>query len=404
MTGRFAVKRLVAVEIRPEKSHQHEFHAGQLRRELGFDAETTHGVIRFLIYLDDESEPVLDESQYTLYDARADNPSRSEWHLYYTSRQLSAHVRPGDLLVLYRPSEGRDLHGVVTRAGSRREERLLDALMLRDRSVLREFRFVDPGDATGAASQEIATALAAGGDIEEVAVGAYPVSAHPLLHRAIAEQALPLTREMAEAAQEFVVGQLAETDPDQHLARALEAETQLFITIEEALNRERLERLRSEKAPLRVVLDWAMGVHQARRSRRGQSLQRHFQKILELRHVPFSPQCTTEPGETPDFVVPGCDAYHEPTYPSDRLRMVACKSTSKERWRQVLNEAERIPEKYLLTLDQGLTSQVVRQMRAARLRPFLPRSVVDTAYSALPEREELGTVAMLLDELDRAVG
>ena len=82
--------------------------------------------------------------------------------------------------------------------------------------------------------------------------------------------------------------------------------------------------------------------------------------------------------------------------------MVACKSTSKERWRQILNEASRIETKHLLTLDQALTPRTVQQMRAAKLHPHLPRSLIRSAYEGTEAQPLLGDVAALLDELEAA--
>jgi hypothetical protein len=82
--------------------------------------------------------------------------------------------------------------------------------------------------------------------------------------------------------------------------------------------------------------------------------------------------------------------------------MVACKSTVKERWRQVLNEATRIDEKYFLTLDSALSDDTIKSMNSSRIRPFLPRSVLDTYYATRPTRSQLWTVAELVAEL-RAV-
>ena len=403
MTGRFAVKRLVAVEIQPDRSHQHEFHGGKLRTGLGLGDKTTRGLLRLLIFTDDAGEPVLDEGEYTLYDARSRHPKRSEWHLYYRTRELPRLAKPHDLLVLYRAESNSALHGVVLPAGSGREKRLLDALRLRDEDVLREFRLVDAPHSSDRVAHGVGAALTLGLERTSASAIEYPTAEHALVARAVSEHALPLTRELADAAADVVGAQLARQDPDQYLYEALEAETDLFFRIEDALGRSRLDELVAANAPLGAVLDWAMSTHQARRARRGLSLQLHFQKILERWGLRFSAQCRTEAGETPDFVVPGCAAYHDPTYPADRLRMVACKSTSKERWRQVLNEADRIQEKYLLTLDAQLTGPVIIQMTAARLRPFLPAPVIRSSYGAIPERRYLGTVTSLLEELEAAI-
>ena len=82
MPLRIAVKRLSAVETDPDRSHQHEFHATRLRRELELPNERLSGALSVLIFGADGEPPTLDESAFTLYDAREGNPARAaEWCL-----------------------------------------------------------------------------------------------------------------------------------------------------------------------------------------------------------------------------------------------------------------------------------------------------------------------------------
>jgi hypothetical protein len=82
--------------------------------------------------------------------------------------------------------------------------------------------------------------------------------------------------------------------------------------------------------------------------------------------------------------------------------MVACKSTSRERWRQVLNEAARIPEKYLLTVDTGISHATIDAMQRAALRVFLPAPIITAFYA--DNAGSIGTVSELLTELRQAIG
>lgn len=61
--------------------------------------------------------------------------------------------------------------------------------------------------------------------------------------------------------------------------------------------------------------------------------------------------------------------------------MLAAKSTLKERWRQVLPEADRIPAKHLVTLEPGITTSQTDQMRTAGLQLVLPFAL-HASYSA----------------------
>jgi hypothetical protein len=227
----------------------------------------------------------------------------------------------------------------------------------------------------------------------------YPATDHVLFHRSIGEARLPSTLEMAAAAEDITAGRgVSVADPDAYLHAALEAETDLYFAIEEAVQRVRLDSLLARGPGLTDVIDFAMSIQQSRRSRRGQSLQNHFAAILRAERLRFSEQCATERGETPDFIFPGCVEYHDPEYPDESLRMVACKTTAKERWRQVLHEAERIPEKYLVTVDPGLSRATVEAMQRAGVVVFLPRPSIDTAYGGTLAQQFL-TIRDLVDRL-----
>jgi EcoRII C terminal len=398
MPLRLAVKRLSAVETDPARSHQHEFHAGRLRGELELPDERLSGTLSALIFGADGESPAFDESAFTLYDARQENPDRAaEWRLFYASRLIPEAAEEGDLLILYR--YGEDLRALVVRAGTRVERDLLEALSLGDAALRTQFAYLDVPTPDEREAREVAGQLT----LPEATQTLYEVTDHALFHRAIGEGRLPSTAEMADAAASIAFDRGSRVaDPDAYLFAALAAESDLYFAIEDGVQQVRLTKLLSEGPGLTDIIDFSMSIQQSRRSRRGQSLQNHFATILVAEGIPFTAQCTTEGGETPDFVVPGCRQYHDPEYPDDGLRMVACKSTAKERWRQVLHEAERVPDKYLLTVDPGLTGSTIEAMLHAGVVPFLPQAVIDTAYKGHDASDSLASVANLIERLQVA--
>lgn len=400
MVLRIAVKRLSAVETDPDRSHQHEFHAGNLRRELELGEEPVSGRLSTLIFAEGATSPVVDEATFTLYDARASNPARAaEWRLFYSSEAIPRLARPGDLLLIYR--QGLALHALIAQHGSRVERDLLEALSVGDDAVRERFSFLDASTPDEREARSVASQLSLPTPVQPASH--YEVADHALFRRAVHEGRLPATQEMATAAGEIVaVRGTVPVDPDDFLITALEAETELYFGIETEVQTTRLAALLATTPSITDVIDFALAVQQSRRSRRGQSLQNHFARVLDMQRIPYSAQCKAEEAETPDFVVPGCDQYHDATYPAGKLRMVACKSTAKERWRQVLHEAARIPDKYLLTLDPDLTEPTIRAMGAARVRAFLPRQLLRGVYSNHPAVNLLGSVGDLVVEL-RAV-
>jgi hypothetical protein len=59
--------------------------------------------------------------------------------------------------------------------------------------------------------------------------------------------------------------------------------------------------------------------------------------------------------------------------------MLATKTTCKDRWRQILNEADRIPTKHLLTLQEGVSDAQFREMQSAGVQLVVPAPVM-TSY------------------------
>ena len=58
--------------------------------------------------------------------------------------------------------------------------------------------------------------------------------------------------------------------------------------------------------------------------------------------------------------------------------MLGAKSTLKDRWRQVLSEALRIPEKHLLTLEPGISENQTDEMQAKKLQLVVPKRLHNT--------------------------
>lgn len=75
----------------------------------------------------------------------------------------------------------------------------------------------------------------------------------------------------------------------------------------------------------------------------------------------------------PDVVIPDEAAYHNNDYPLDKLFIVGVKTTCKDRWRQVLNEGKRVPEKHILTIQQGISTNQLNEMHAANVTLVVPK-------------------------------
>lgn len=111
----------------------------------------------------------------------------------------------------------------------------------------------------------------------------------------------------------------------------------------------------------------------------------------------FSHQPVSETGKKPDFLFPSQAAYQMKDFPAAQLRMLAVKTTRKDRWRQILNEADRIPTKHLLTLQEGVSENQFREMTEAGVRLVIPKKIIDTFPSTV--RGHLQTLESFIGDI-----
>lgn len=81
------------------------------------------------------------------------------------------------------------------------------------------------------------------------------------------------------------------------------------------------------------------------------------------------------------------------------LTMLGAKSSCKDRWRQVLAEAAKIPRKHLLTLEPGITESQTAQMEASGLQLVVPQAIQATYTAA--QQGWLWSVAGFIEEVRR---
>ena len=187
-------------------------------------------------------------------------------------------------------------------------------------------------------------------------------------------------------------------DVDTRLTGRRVCEESLFYSIEHARE---FPQVRAGYESMAAFVKHAQSVLQRRKSRSGRSLELQVRHILreedmvEDRHFSFQP--VSERNRKPDFLFPSAAAYHDPNFPQQRLRMLAVKNTLKDRWRQVLEEADRIGTKHLLTLQEGISERQFREIEQAGVRLVVPRSLQEK-YRA-PLRSSLMTLESFLGEV-----
>ena len=157
--------------------------------------------------------------------------------------------------------------------------------------------------------------------------------------------------------------------PDKALKHWLDTETDLFYLLEDKIYRPLYS------TPFESIKAFAKAANEVlnrRKSRAGKSLEHHLSRVFTASKLKFEEQCITEDNKKPDFIFPGYEEYHNLLFPGEDLYFLGAKTTCKDRWRQVLNEADRIDVKYLFTLQPGISSNQLLEMRHENLHLVVP--------------------------------
>lgn len=166
-------------------------------------------------------------------------------------------------------------------------------------------------------------------------------------------------------------------DPDGRLMLRRNCEYEIFRSVEETVE---MPWIKKGFGNLDDFIAKAQTILQRRKVRAGRSLELHMREILLEEHlqegVAFSHQPESEPGKKPDFLFPSEQAYKNPDTAQEKLRMLAVKTTCKDRWRQIISEADRITNKHLLTLQEGISENQFREMVSKNVQLVVPEKII----------------------------
>ena len=189
-------------------------------------------------------------------------------------------------------------------------------------------------------------------------------------------------------------------NPDQRLMRRRECEQELYESIEHAFYFPKISQGFENMKEFREV---ANSVLQRRKARSGRSLELHLREIFVeeglQEDVNFSYNKESDPGRRPDFLFPSADAYRNQDVPRERFRMLAVKTTCKDRWRQILNEAKYIPQKHLLTLQEGISPNQFREMQESHVSLVVPKKLIPKYKKEL--RPQIQTLESFIGDVHR---
>ena len=187
----------------------------------------------------------------------------------------------------------------------------------------------------------------------------------------------PSTEELCNAAQNLIIElkRFKETDIlpncDNLIKDWHDADYRIFEGIEERLYQPYIKEPIGE---LNRLLRLSKVITNRRKSRAGLSLEHHLSRIFDAGSFIYEMHAKTELNKKPDFLFPNSISYHDFNFNSDKLIMLGAKTTCKDRWRQVLSEADRIENKYLFTLQPGVSTEQLKEMASYHLTLVVPHS------------------------------
>ncbi|MGQ9807620.1 MAG: type II restriction endonuclease [Armatimonadota bacterium] len=178
-------------------------------------------------------------------------------------------------------------------------------------------------------------------------------------------------------------------NPDHLLIRLRDVEYELFKRIERTMW---LPRVRRGFHSVEEFIETAQSVLQRRKARAGKSLEHHVDFLLSARNVPHEVQPDLQ--GRPDVIIPSASAYLDPQQRS-RTALLAIKTSCRDRWRQVLQEAPGTGGRYLLTLQPGITRAQVEEILSAGIKLVVPKPLHSCYEKAV--RTRLLSVRNFLD-------
>ena len=346
-----------------------------------------------------EQEGFTAQGRATHYDARKNQPDRPpEWRLYYRANPVTEAMQEGDALFLALAND-QQLYFIIAPGDSTSERQLswLFGLQPEGRAfVSREVAGNEPE--LDFAARFILDEI--GIEFEEPDAGRLDQIIAPF------GTEFPNTAELSHLARRTLPEVRAEDDPDGALVAWLDHEEALFRRLERRIVAARLREGfagGNRATDVDGFLHFSLSVQNRRKSRMGQSLEHHLEAIFRACRIEHVRGVVTENGQRPDFLFPSVEAYRnapEAGHPS--LTMLGAKSSCKDRWRQVLAEAAKIPRKHLLTLEPGISEQQTTQMANSNLQLVVPKPIQES-YTAI-QRAWLWNLAEFIRDVEARAG
>lgn len=373
-----AGKYLSEVDAAPEgKSNQHEIgglvQAG-LGKVLGQGNDTYKFECKFALLPGDDSQddlPVITDGLVSWYDTRRYAKNRSpEYRLYYESNEVTELMEAGhlavvavkhdhSLLMLFAPPDTssetqlRYLFGLDDLTDRMKSANMPDNTLILPIKLLLEEIGINPVQ-----DEQVENDL-------DLLISKFPAG-------------LPKTSELSLMARELSDSDAID-EPDLALTTWMEREEALFRAYEKHIVSEKLSvGFGQDGRDVDEFISFSLSVQNRRKSRVGHAFEHHLTALFEINGLVFERgkgKLYTEGKSQPDWIFPSFTHYHNLHFPIQKLAVLGAKTTCKDRWRQVLAEADRVEKKYLVTLEAGISEHQTHEMEEKHLQLIVPSSV-----------------------------
>jgi type II restriction enzyme len=191
-----------------------------------------------------------------------------------------------------------------------------------------------------------------------------------------------------------------ELNADEALVRAYQTEYQLFQSVERQVCQNEVSG-RLFKS-IDDFIQTAASIMNRRKARAGRSFENHVEYLLTHAKIPHKMRPSLGADGKPDIIIPDEKAYFDAAFPKQKLFVIGLKTTCKDRWRQVLNEAPKHKSKHIVTLQQGISGAQLQEMHTAGVSLVVPQAL----HKSFPKEHTINllSVEAFIQEVKQQLG
>jgi hypothetical protein len=371
-----AAKILSQVEANILASHQHEFNGvGGLRQILGEPSGKVKYPAKCMYFTDCYDEPIIEDGELTWYDARQKareerDVQRTEYRLYFLANTVMQSANVGDILIIAKQRDNAELLLIIAEKETTIASQLL---WLFGFSTLEHPGFSIREELE---TEQDRIAFASRIILENIGIEVEITEENYLddmLRKFKGE--FPSTKDFSEYARATLHDIDFEKDCDNILMCCYEREEILYRTLEKHIVG---EKLKTGFYNVDDFFDYSKSAQNRRKSRAGLALENHIEFLFQKNNVRYNRAPVTENNSKPDFLFPGIEEYKDQRFDGTNLTMLGVKSTCKDRWRQILLEANRIEAKHVLTLESAISINQTDEMQRHFVQLVVPQKIRGT--------------------------